>query len=212
MRSILATLAVAAVLAMLPMAGIAADYQLVGFSAATANGGTTISGFTAICQAEFGSTTRMCNSVEVMETVDLTAVSSAGDAWVRPVYVAAEADMEQDASGLRALNSGSILACTSGNGPNYRGIPWVSSSSDDTGLIVLPVAPGKITFAQFECDSALKVACCGPVSSSMATVPAIMWFGRGLLGAMMLSIAAAGLMYRRQLALASARSQITPRR
>ena len=215
MRSIVMTLAAAAALAMLPTTGMAADYQLVGFSTATSNGGATISGFTAICQAEFGSTTRMCNSVEMMETVDLTALTGSAAAWVRPVYVAAEAGLEQDASGCMRASTlpVSLLACTGANTGSIRVNPWTSTSHDDYGLVVTRYAASNFSFSAATCDDTDSVACCGPVPEpSMATVPAIMWFGRGLLGAMVLSIAVAGLMYRRQLALGSGGSQIAPRR
>jgi len=214
MRSILIVLAAAAASAMLPMTGMAAEYELVGFTTATANGGTTISGFTAACQAEFGSTTRWCNSVEVMETVNLPTLPASAGAWVRPAYVAATDSFEQDASGfMRSVAGQSMLACTGINSTNQRRDPWTSTSLYDEGLVVYTDDASNITFGWGQCYYAQQVACCGPVPEpSIATVPAIMWFGRGLLGAMVLSIAVAGLMYRRRLALLNGGSQIAPRR
>ena len=46
-------------------------HELVGFTTATFTCGQGILSHTLACQAEFGSDTRMCNSVEVMRTVNV---------------------------------------------------------------------------------------------------------------------------------------------
>lgn len=197
MRSIL--IALAAALAMLPMNGMAADYELVGFTSATFDGAQGIRSFTEACQAEFDTDTRMCNSVEVMETVNWPSLPANTAGWTRPVYVPNPSGTDtRDASGH--TRSGD-LSCAS----------WIENDSGNRGLSTRTwdYLPGT-SIGWASCDWLLPVACCAPAPGpSMATVPAIMWFGRGLLAAMVLSIAGAGLMYRRQLALPSGQREIS---
>ena len=61
-------------------------HELVGFTTATFTCDQGVLGFTLACRAQFGSDTRMCNSVEVMRTVNVPSGLS-GRAWVRPVPI-----------------------------------------------------------------------------------------------------------------------------
>jgi hypothetical protein len=193
----LSFLLAAPVLIMVSADGYAADYELVGFTTATFDGGNTISGFTGACQTEFAIDTRMCNSVEVMETVNIPSLPATDSAWVRPVYVASEAGLDQDASGLSRINTAvSPLACTSVNSPGVQYVsPWTDASDIGTGLLVFTDAASNFSFALSACSSTHPVACCGPVpQAAIASVPFIGLFGRGLMIALALSAGGAMLL------------------
>jgi len=64
--------------------GPEARYQLVGFTSLALLGDSGVLGMTVACQQEFAGS-RMCSSVEVMETVQVP-VDLAGIAWVRPSF------------------------------------------------------------------------------------------------------------------------------
>ncbi len=70
MRSILVALAAAAAFLVVSVDGYAADYELVGITSATFASDQGVHRMTEGCQAEFGADTRMCRSVEVIETVN----------------------------------------------------------------------------------------------------------------------------------------------
>jgi hypothetical protein len=86
MRFVLVVLAIAAALIMVSVDAYAADFELKGFTTATFQGSTMVRGLTEACQAEFTADTRMCNSVEVMETVNWPSLPAVSFAWVRPVF------------------------------------------------------------------------------------------------------------------------------
>ena len=113
-------------------------FELVGFTSSTFDGGEGVLGFTLACQAEF-SGSRMCNSVEVMETVNVP-VGLTGEAWVRPVF-----EGENDNSG--AISSFGNLGCTGWSNTLHHGLVVNSSGS----------------FRDRQCFEFHSVACCAPV-------------------------------------------------
>ena len=134
------------------------DFELVGFTSATYEGRTGVLGFTQACQSEFVDS-RMCTSVEVMQTVNLPS-GLTGAAWVRPVFVPHQTPSSSyealDASGTR--DSASELSCDG----------WYYGS---TGLLV---NAGGQFFESRRCDDLdlNHVACCAaPPGSNMAIVP-----------------------------------------
>ncbi len=126
-------------------AGPEARYQLVGFTSSALLGDSGVLGMTIACQQEFADS-RMCSSVEVMETVavplDLTGV-----AWVRPSFSPLHDPGTQaaalDASGFKTLVS--LFSC--------------NKTSSINGFTVL--ASGR--FAGSRCTNLLAVACCALV-------------------------------------------------
>ncbi len=108
--------------------------ELVGFTSATFDGAEGVLGFTLACQAEF-SGSRMCNSLEVMETVNVPA-GLMGEAWVRPVF-----EGERDISGVAGL------ACAGWINTLHHGLVVNSSGS----------------FRDRQCFEFHSVACCAPV-------------------------------------------------
>lgn len=130
-----------------PAAKEAGRFQLVGFTAATFSGGQGVLGFTLACQDEFPGS-RMCTSLEVMETTELPLLPGTGDAWVRPSFVPSGSVEAADASG----RSGTFrtLTCSGWNG---------GASTSDHGLGVS--VAGK--FLTPVCFLELSVTCCAPV-------------------------------------------------
>jgi len=130
-----------------PQCGAAASFQLVGFTTATFTGGQGVLGLTSACQQQFAKS-RMCTSLEVMDT---TAIPSglAGEAWVRPSFVAAGAGGVVDASG-GAEGFARDSTC------------WGWSVGIGPGAYGLDVdAAGR--FRQVGCDTPRAVACCASV-------------------------------------------------
>jgi hypothetical protein len=119
--------------------------QLVGFTAAGFTGDTGVLDFTLACQAEFPES-RMCNSVEVLETIRVPS-SLEGHAWVRPVFQpAASAGFTMfalDAAGGGAQEVGN-LSCRSWRANDLMGL-----TVDATG-----------SFVARECDTPRAVTCC----------------------------------------------------
>ncbi|UCE85214.1 MAG: hypothetical protein JSU66_12805 [Deltaproteobacteria bacterium] len=125
-----------------------AERQLVGFSATRVTGDAGVLGFTAACQSEFPDS-RMCTSVEVMETVTLPQ-GLAGEAWVRPVFQSTTTSGGGvDASGIRG-SVGIELTC--------RG--WGLASVD--GLVVDDQGrfASSVDLASGGCETPRAVACC----------------------------------------------------
>ena len=119
--------------------------QLVGFSSATFTGNTGVLDFTLACQAEFPES-RMCNSVEVMETIRVPGDLS-GHGWVRPVFQpvagAGFAMFALDAAGGTTLEVGK-LSCRSWRANDLMGLTVDASGS----------------FVSRDCDVDRAVACC----------------------------------------------------
>jgi hypothetical protein len=190
MCSRLFVLATTAALIMGSVDGYAADYELVGFTGATFQGNQTIRLLTEACQAQFSADTRMCNSVEVQETVNWPSLPlGTSVAWMHPVFVPNPGSTDdRDASGRTDPNPGD-LSCQG----------WTSTASDEVGLAllsnVLNFPSGNALPTVRTCDTSVSVACCGPVPTAMvATVPFIGLFGRGLVIALVLSAAGAMLL------------------
>ncbi len=166
-------------------AGQAADFALEGFTTATFDGGDGIRAYTEACQAEFGSTTRMCTSVEVLETVEWPSLPSGplALAWTQPVYAPSPGNL-LDVSGVKASSSGDL---TCGEG-------WLGGGG--TGLTTA-VTGGRVSFFAESCNQELRIACCAPVPPHLvATVPSISHWGQGVLVALVLSAAGGALLFR----------------
>ena len=190
-----------AILAVLAPSGASAQqcgttHELVGFTSATFTGGQGVLGFTLACQAELGSDARMCNSVEVMRTTNVP-VGLLGSAWVHPVLQPAGTGNPVDASGQSGLPDES-LTCDS----------WASGGAH-SGLGVTSLGQ----FLTAACSSSLRVACCERIPApAMAAVPSMLWFGRGLLAAMIVSAAAGVVFFRGRPVLGSGERGVERRR
>ena len=125
--------------------GPEARYQLVGFTSSALLGHGGVLGMTIACQQEF-SDSRMCSSVEVMETV-VVPLDLAGIAWVRPSFSPLHDPGTQpsalDASGFKTLVS--HFSCNSDSAIN--------------GFTVSAIG----RFAGSRCTNQLSVACCSLV-------------------------------------------------
>ena len=121
-----------------------ATFELVGFTAATFNGDEGVLGFTLACQAEFTGS-RMCDSLEVMHTVNVPTLS--GEAWVRPVPLGGPSN--KDISGASNTSSGEALTC----------LGW-SRADNFAGL----TADANGSFVSSSCTNFHSVACCAPVA------------------------------------------------
>ena len=133
-------------------------FQLVGFTSAAFTGGQGVLGFTNACQAESFPGSRMCSSIEVMETVAVRS-GLTGDAWVRPTFQPTGGNT-LDASG-RNTNP-AYLTCDSWRGGQLgpRTDNWGRvSPSALTGLSVSAAG----VFVLQGCGVAQSVACCAPV-------------------------------------------------
>ncbi len=119
-------------------------FQLVGYTQATYQGDATPFGLTRACQAEFPES-RLCSSVEIMETVDPDAAVGLanGPAWTQPSYAYSTGSIAFDASGRRL-----------GNTIQSNCSHWTSAGHgltvDENGVTRL-----------IACSSSLAVACCG---------------------------------------------------
>jgi hypothetical protein len=118
------------------------QFQLVGFTEAETQGSEGLLALTQVCQAEFPAS-RMCTSVEVMNTVALPGALENTNAWVRPVIRAFEFPVWVDASGT--TNSEGGLSCDA----------WQEGSSFD-GLAVTE----RLRFGTRDCGNRHPVACC----------------------------------------------------
>jgi hypothetical protein len=127
----------------LPTPTVAARYQLVGFTTATFLGSEGSLGFTRACDAEF-SNSRWCTSAEVLDSVNLPALS--GDAWVRAALIGATASYPVDVTGL--ATSGTDFNCDAWRAP-------------PTGEGFTVSASGK--FEIMPCFVPRSVACCALV-------------------------------------------------
>ena len=131
-----------------PAPGAQPRMQLVGFTIAALPANTGVLGFTVACQDEYPGS-RMCNSVEVMETITVPrGFTVAAGAWVRPVYMPGGFTV-MDASGRGSNLSGASLVCDG----------WSSTGTVDLGLSVTPSG----RFRANSCGATQGVACCAPV-------------------------------------------------
>ena len=116
----------------------AQQIQLVGFTSTTSNGnlGGTF-GATQTCQSEPFEGSRMCTTLEVLDTV-VIPVALAGEAWVRPV-----SNGLGDVSGISSVPSCSFWSSIGGSGLAVTA----------KGAVVVRVCT----------TSTLSIACCAPV-------------------------------------------------
>lgn len=131
-----------------PAGADVASFELVGFTTTTHHGDTGVFGFTRACQADFPNS-RMCTSVEAMNTVSLP-VGLTGEAWIRPVFVSSTATSAADASGGET-----------GFATSFTCFGWIGSSSGDKGLTV----DSNGRFRSLGCSPARAVACCREVAT-----------------------------------------------
>ncbi len=120
------------------------QFQLVGFTAGDLPSDTGVLGFTQACQAEFPAS-RMCSSVEVMQTVDMPVLPESTKAWVRPTFRPGGNGPLLDASGTESQSS-LTLSC--------RG--WAYTGNGYAGLAV----DGNGRFDSEGCINSFPVACC----------------------------------------------------
>jgi len=130
----------------LPAASAPPRFQLVGFSTTPRTGDAGVLGMTLECQNDF-SGSRMCTSIEAMETVNVPSGLS-GDAWIRPVF--------QPSGVLNALDASGV---SSGGATNLTCQGW-SFSTVLGGMVVN--ANGSFA-SDRGCDFARPVACCALV-------------------------------------------------
>lgn len=136
----------------LPAPSRPARFQLVGFTTTAQRGDAGVLAFTLACQAELPGS-RMCSSVEVMETVELPTLVGV-PAWVRPVLVpgavqTAGPGVQTDASGVESRNQ--QLSCD--------GWSFIGGFTPNFGLTVS--AEGR--FRAMQCDGLRPVSCCALV-------------------------------------------------
>jgi hypothetical protein len=138
-----------------PPAGAAARVQLVGFTSATFPGTQGVLAFTLACQQEFANS-RMCSSLEILET-DAVPGGLAGEAWVRPSLVVANAPSGTviDASGVAA--TADRMTCD-----GWRGAPQTGLIA--SGLVVDASGRFRVPGLNIdECGIARSIACCAAV-------------------------------------------------
>jgi hypothetical protein len=185
MRAVLLTL----LLILLPGLGhaqqSATTHELAGFSTSTFDGGQGVFTYTLACQSDFGSTARMCDSLEVIRTTNVPS-GLGGVAWVRPHFVSITESSGYryalDVSGM--TDGGTRLTC---NG-------WAYS----TGSVGLVVGGLGGFFSNQACQDLNPVACCVPIpDTSVAAVPFLLPWVRGLFVGVLLLAAGAGLLARR---------------
>ncbi len=111
----------------------------------------------------------MCHSVEVMRTHELPAITPGFSAWVRPL-TGGDSNLAFDASGVSG--TAADLSCGGWTDPGATGLTMNSAGN-------LGLAP---------CNSSARVACCSEIPEPSPVVLAL-WPGRGLLAALILSVA-----------------------
>ena len=182
MRAVLLTL----LLILLPGLGhaqqSATTHELAGFSSSTLTGDQGVFSFTLACQSDFGSTARMCDSVEVLRTTNVPS-GLTGDAWVQPAFVS----ITESSGYIYALDASG----TTGQGADLTCGSWRGGGN---GLTVSATGG----FYNLVCNTARAVACCVPIpDTSMAAVPFLLPWVRGLFVGVLLLAAGAGLLARR---------------
>ena len=134
-----------------------ARFQLVGKTSTSFRGFEGVVRFNNACSATFPGS-RMCTSVEVMESAPFTGDLS-GSSWVRPTIVGVDArGSVVDASGAVGLASGGGLACRGWS----AGALGPIRGRRPTGLVV--GVGGRL--GQTPCNLPRTVACCAPVSAT----------------------------------------------
>jgi hypothetical protein len=148
-------------------------HELAGFTSSSFSGNQGIFTYTSQCQADFGPTARMCDSLEVVRTTNVPS-GLAGLAWVRSVY-----------SGIASFDvSGAVVT-----GLDCRA--W--SDATQSGLTVSD--SGKMV--EVQCSAVLQVACCTPTPTTTASlVPSLQPWAHSLLAVLLLSAAGGMLLFR----------------
>jgi hypothetical protein len=120
--------------------------QFVGRSTDTFNGSQGVLTYSAACQADFGPGHRMCTSEEILNTVELPALTG-GPSWVRPTFAPVGGlALVVDMSGV-GENSTALLSCQGWNDANsaFKGVTVDAGGS----------------FELLGCNGSRTVACCG---------------------------------------------------
>lgn len=124
-------------------------------------------GMTRQCQAQFGVGTRICTSLEIVETVALPSPTAwqSDQAWARPVVVGVSGSLDP-------INDVSFWSLLEASGQAWRQGPtgsldcsgWSQSSNTGRAGVLLSRGSGfeaRIGFGN--CTETAGVACCGPV-------------------------------------------------
>lgn len=133
-----------------PVSAQTPEFQLVGFSTATATGDAGILGLNKLCHNEFPGS-RLCVSDEVIATVNPTLEVTREYAWVHSKLVVSlsAAQNVYDATG-KALS-------VPGHSPNCEGwsyqATWGMTITTDSGAAINRL-----------CSESNRVACCAPTS------------------------------------------------
>ena len=148
------------------------NFELVGFTSSMHLGNEGVLELTLACQNDYVDS-RMCTSVEVMQTVNVPGGLS-GDAWVRPVFVPnGGASGTADASGTTTTSPFS-LTCGGWAGISSFGLSVNSNGGFNTESGNCNTTP-------------LAIACCAAAPGNMAMlVPVSSVAGRMLLVVLML--------------------------
>jgi hypothetical protein len=130
----------------------ATRFQLVGFTPATFAGDAGVLGMSRGCAAEFPGS-RLCSSVEVMETVGGPDLTGRPRAWVRPVLVLSTPNSAVDASGF----DGQVNA--------FSCVGWTFATGGNSGLTVSAEGGffAEASAARGACDVARPVSCCAAI-------------------------------------------------
>jgi hypothetical protein len=137
-----------------PEGKAAPNLELVGFSSALRAGDAGVLSLTLVCQEQFAES-RMCTSVEVMETVNVPE-GLAGAAWVRPVFVPS---MSSSTNGY--TKGAEASGVYSRNIDDFSCVGWAQSGSTNPQLGLTVDARGR--FGGNDCEVPIAVACCRQV-------------------------------------------------
>ncbi len=128
------------------MGSIQKQFVFKGFSSTKATGQEGIGRFNQLCAEEVSSTSRLCNTKEVFESVNPFPAPLAEPIWIHPTIVTTTSG--SDYSGVTEVNGITIQQKTCSG--------W--SSLGGTGLVFQ--LQGNVD--KLPCDIARPVACCGP--------------------------------------------------
>lgn len=130
-----------------PPGAAAVQYQFVGFSTATVNGGVGLLGMHGACQEDHGPEARMASSKEIIEEPQLSP--QPGEAWVRPTFVET-GNTTADLSGMN-LPDPAQFTCSG----------WERGDNASNALICAGI---NFHFDFSKCDVLNHVACSVPAS------------------------------------------------
>ena len=145
------------------------QFQLVGFTTNTVPADSGYIGMTKACQLEFEAS-RMCTTLEVIETVAIPGLPANESAWVRPISLGFEGLNLFEVSGA-AIDTINQMTCD-GWGP--------TSNTTPTGLAITD----KGIVAKVSCTVPKPVACCALTPVPEPSVSQMVLPGIALLAAL----------------------------